>query len=67
MIVYFTGTGNSRYAAEAIGCALGEEPVSINEYMKKGELERVAKQMNYISVDDLFAALGYGETTINKI
>ena len=38
-----------------------------DEYMKNGELERVAKQMNYISVDDLFAALGYGETTINKI
>ena len=29
--------------------------------------EKVAKQMNYVSSDDLFAALGYGETTLNKI
>lgn len=38
-----------------------------DEYLKNGELEKVAKQMNYVSVDDLFAALGYGETTVNKI
>lgn len=40
---------------------------ALDEYIKNGELEKVAKQMNYVSVDDLFAALGYGETTINKI
>ncbi len=38
-----------------------------DEYMKNGELEKIAKQMNYQTVDDLFAALGYGETTANKI
>ncbi len=38
-----------------------------DEYVKQGEFEKVAKQMNYQSADDLFAALGYGETTINKI
>ena len=38
-----------------------------DEYVKTGELEKVAKQMNYQSADDLFAALGYGETTANKI
>ena len=38
-----------------------------DEYVKAGEFEKVAKQMNYVSADDLFAALGYGETTINKI
>lgn len=37
------------------------------EYLKNGELDRVAKQMNYLTTDDLFAALGYGETTVNKI
>ena len=35
--------------------------------MKQGEFDKVAKQMNYQSADDLFAALGYGETTLNKI
>lgn len=38
-----------------------------DDYMKSGELEKVAKQMNYVSAEDLFAALGYGETTLNKI
>lgn len=38
-----------------------------DEYVKSGEIEKVAKQMNYQSADDLFAALGYGETTANKI
>lgn len=38
-----------------------------DEYMKLGEFEKVAQQMNYHSAEDLFAALGYGETTVNKI
>ena len=38
-----------------------------DEYVKEGEFNKVAKQMNYVSADDLFAALGYGETTLNKI
>ena len=38
-----------------------------DEYVKAGEFDKVAKIMNYESGDDLFAALGYGETTVNKI
>lgn len=38
-----------------------------DEHTKAGEFEKVAKQMNYQSAEDLFAALGYGETTLNKI
>lgn len=38
-----------------------------DEYMKSGEFDKTAKAMNYLSADDLFAALGYGETTLNKI
>lgn len=38
-----------------------------DDYMKQGEFDKVAKMMNYISADDLFAALGYGETTVNKV
>ncbi len=37
------------------------------EYLQSGEFERVAQDMNYKSADDLFAALGYGETTLHKI
>ena len=39
----------------------------LDEYVKNGSFEEVAKQMNYQSMEDLFAALGYGETTVNKI
>ncbi len=38
-----------------------------DEYVKAGEFEKVAKQMNYVTAEDMFAALGYGETTLNKI
>ena len=31
------------------------------------DFEKIAKQMNYVSEEDLFAALGYGETTLNKV
>lgn len=38
-----------------------------DDYMKQGEFDKVAKTMNYQSAEDLFAALGYGETTLNKV
>ncbi len=38
-----------------------------DENLKSGEFDKIAKQMNYLSADDLFAALGYGETTLNKV
>ncbi len=38
-----------------------------DDYIKQGEFDKIAKSMNYQSSEDLFAALGYGETTINKV
>lgn len=38
-----------------------------DECVKQNEFEQVAKTMNYESAESLFAALGYGETTVNKI
>lgn len=35
MILYFTGTGNSRYTAEIINKVTNDEVISINELMKK--------------------------------
>lgn len=37
------------------------------EHLKTGEFDKIAKIMNYVSVEDLFAAIGYGETTVNKV
>lgn len=38
-----------------------------DELVKTQELRQIAESMNYSCVDDLLAALGYGETTVNKI
>ena len=38
-----------------------------DEYMKLGIIEKASKEMNYKNSDDLFAALGYGETTLHKV
>lgn len=40
---------------------------AFDENMKCGELNRVAKSMNYQSLEDLFAALGNNETTVLKV
>ncbi len=38
-----------------------------DEYVKTGELEKCALEMNFKSTEDLFASVGYGEITINKV
>ena len=38
-----------------------------DEHMKSGHIAEIAKMLNYVSVDDLFAAIGNGETTLNKV
>ncbi len=38
-----------------------------DECTKNGIINKAAKEMNYKSPQDLFAALGYGETTIHKV
>jgi (p)ppGpp synthase/HD superfamily hydrolase len=38
-----------------------------DDYMKSGEIEKCALEMNFKSTEDLFASLGYGETTVNKV
>ncbi len=38
-----------------------------DEYLKQGEFDKIAKTMNYQSSEDLFAALGYGETILTKV
>lgn len=37
MVIYFTGTGNSRYVAEAIADRLDDDAVCANDYIKKNE------------------------------
>ena len=37
MILYFSGTGNSRYVAQRIAEALGDELLSMNDRIKAGD------------------------------
>lgn len=37
MVLYFSGTGNSQFAADRIAENIGDEVVSINHYLKTGE------------------------------
>ena len=39
MILYFSGTGNSRYVAKRMGEELGDEVVSVNERLKNKNRE----------------------------
>ena len=39
----------------------------LDEYLKNGEFERCAIEMNFKSAEDMFASIGYGETTLNKV
>ncbi len=55
MILYFTGTGNSKFAADYIGSVTGETPVSINEYMKKGERPEFTSELPYIIAAPVYA------------
>jgi len=40
---------------------------AVEELIREGKLLEIAKQMNYQAEDDLFAAIGYGEITLQKI
>ena len=37
MILYFSGTGNSRYISEVINSILNDEIVCINDYLKNNQ------------------------------
>ncbi len=44
MVLYFTGTGNSRFAAQIIASVTGEQLVSINDIIKTGSKEILRSQ-----------------------
>ncbi|MBO4391545.1 MAG: EFR1 family ferrodoxin [Lachnospiraceae bacterium] len=50
MIYYFTGTGNSRFAAERIAAAMNEEACNISQYIKKGEAPKFTEDGVYVFV-----------------
>ena len=41
--------------------------VHFDEYESLDEFERIAKELNYTSQDDMFAGIGYGEVSAHKV
>ena len=38
-----------------------------DEHLKSGKILEIAKQLNYHTEEDMFAAIGYGEITVHKV
>ena len=55
MILCFTGTGNSRYIAERIAKALGDELLSMNDRIKAGESSPVTSDKRLVIVTPTYA------------
>lgn len=50
MILYFSGTGNSRFVAVQLGELLKEEVISIGDYLKKGEKGNFTSEKAFVIV-----------------
>ena len=55
MILYFTGTGNSKYAAELLAAGTGDELVSLNEIIKKGTQPEFRSEKPFVIVCPIYA------------
>lgn len=55
MIMYFSGTGNSRYIAERIAKVLGDELLSMNDRIKAGDRSPVTSDKRLIIVTPTYA------------
>lgn len=55
MILYFSGTGNSRYAAKRIGEIAGDETISINQRLKENNYSAVESEKALIFVGPIYA------------
>ena len=50
LVIYFSGTGNSRYAAESLAKRLNDSLISSNEYIKEGKTADFSSEKPYIFV-----------------
>lgn len=50
MVLYFSGTGNSKYCAEKIASKIDSEVCSINNMMKKQIIEIDAKERQLLGI-----------------
>lgn len=55
MILYFTGTGNSKYVAEAIANFMGDEVISLNTIIKENKKAQFNSSKPYLIVAPIYA------------
>lgn len=55
MVVYFSGTGNSRYAAKLISSALGDEVIDSSSYIKNGIAAELISAKPWVFVAPIYA------------
>lgn len=55
MILYFSGTGNSKYVAKRIADALGDALVNLNDRIKSGDTSPVETGERVIIVTPTYA------------
>lgn len=56
MIIYFTGTGNSRYVAEMLADLTGDEAISANDYIKNGKKASFESERPYVFVSPVYVS-----------
>lgn len=54
MIVYFTGTGNSRFVAKMLGDLIDDEVVSANDYIKANEAAHLVSEKPWVFVSPVY-------------
>lgn len=55
MILYFTGTGNSKYVADAIADRIGDSVLSLNEMIKYGKPAMFESETPFVVVAPIYA------------
>jgi len=55
MIIYFTGTGNSKYVADRLGDKLGDEVISLNDILKNDKPRSFTSEKPYVIVGPIYA------------
>lgn len=55
MVLFFTGTGNSKLAAKILGARLDDEVVSLNDVIKQGKPLKASSEKPYIFAAPIYA------------
>ena len=55
MVIYYTGTGNSRYTAQALSHMLGDELTDAGTYIKAGRKAHLSSQRPWVFVSPTYS------------